>query len=244
MNDLIILAEGVGFGYTHRQVLDGLTLHVPRGSVTGLLGPNGSGKTTLMNLLNGFFPPRQGLIRIMGLDPWRQRDELQRYLAFVPEHPEIYPWMKIRYFIDFYHRIQPTWDAGYFRRKLDEFQISTHIKIGSLSRGQQGLISLLTALARHSEFLLLDDPTLGLDVLARRHLYTTIVEELADTEVTILFATHLPAEVEGLLTHAAFIRHGCIIRQGAIEELKSTNRFGSSGMSLEELTLAYAKGES
>jgi len=244
MNDLVIQAEGLRFGYTRRLILNDLGITVARGTVTGLLGPNGAGKTTLMGLLNGFYPLRQGLLRIFGLDPWRQRTELQRRLAFVPEQPTIYSWMTLRYFIDFYQRVQPVWDVGYFRHKLDEFNISERLRFGHLSRGQQGLVSLLTALARRGELLLLDDPTLGLDVVARRHLYTTIVEELADQEVTILFATHLPAEVEGILTHVAFIRSGRIIRQGALEDLKVSGKSKGLGQSLQDLTMLYAGGES
>jgi ABC-2 type transport system ATP-binding protein len=173
-----------------------------------LLGPNGAGKTTLMHLLNGLLPPEAGRLRVLGIEPWRARVPLQRRMAAVPETPQVYPWMRDRAFCDLCRRNFPGWDAAYVAGKLAEYGIPPGRRFGRLSRGQQGLVSLLVALGRRGEVLLLDDPTLGLDVLARRQLYQTIVEELAEREVTILFATHRPAEVEGVLTHAAFLRAG------------------------------------
>ena len=222
MNDRVIDIRDVIFSYPRNLVLRGLTMHVPAGGVMGLLGANGAGKTTLMYLLNGYAPPQGGRIRILGLDPWREREKLQRKIAYVPEHPVVYDWITVRGFLKLYERLFKGWDEGYVKERLAEYEIPLKQKFASLSRGQQGIVSLVTALGRRPELLLLDDPTRGLDVLSRRQLYRTIVEELSEIPVTILFATHLPAEVEGILTHASFISGGHIVRTGEIEELKST----------------------
>lgn len=110
----------------------------------------------------------------------------------------------------------------------------------SLSRGQQGRVSLETALARHADLLLLDDPTLGLDVDTRHALYRSLVEELAAREVTVFFATHLPAEVEGLLTHVIFLREGRVTAQGEIEAMKEQHAGPEGRPSLEDLYLKLA----
>lgn len=243
MSDAVIFLEEVRYSYPGHRALDGVNLAVPRGAVMGLLGPNGAGKTTLMHLLNGLVPPEAGRLRVLGLEPWRERVPLQRRMASVPETPQVYPWMTVRAFSDFCRRNFPGWDGAYVAGKLDEYGIPPERRFGRLSRGQQGLVSLLAALGRRGEVLLLDDPTLGLDVLARRQLYRTIVEELAEREVTILFATHLPAEVEGVLTHAAFLRDGRISLQGMVEELKQQAAADGAVPSLEDLAVRHLGGD-
>jgi ABC-2 type transport system ATP-binding protein len=243
MSEPVIALEEVAYSYPGHRALDGMTLAVPRGAVMGLLGPNGAGKTTLMHLLNGLVPPAKGRVRVLGLEPWRERVRLQRRLASVPETPLVYPWMTVRGFASFYRRHFPGWDERSILEKLDSYRIPTNRRFDRLSRGQQGLVSLLAALGRRGEVLLLDDPTLGLDVLARRQLYRTIVEELAEREVTILFATHLPAEVEGVLTHAAFLNEGRIVASGTVEELKMSDGDGKTVPSLEELAIHYLGGD-
>lgn len=242
MSEPIIRIENVSFAYSVTKALAGLSLNVEKGSVMGLLGANGAGKTTLMHLLNGLMPPRSGRVRVLGLDPWRERELLQHRLAFVPEQPNAYPWMRVRSYLDFYRRNFPGWDQDAVAGRLHELNIPFHRRIGDLSRGQRGIVSLMAALGRHGDVLLLDDPTLGLDVLARRQLYRTIVEELAEREVTVLFTTHLPAEVEGVLTHAAFIRDGTVAGRGTIEDLKRAHAGPAGAPSLEELSIHYMGG--
>ena len=243
MSDEVILLEGASYSYPGHRALDGASLAVPRGAVMGLLGPNGAGKTTLMHLLNGLVPPEAGRLRVLGLEPWRERVPLQRRMASVPETPQIYPWITVRAFGDFCRRNFPGWDEAYVAGKLAEYGVPADRRFGRLSRGQQGLVSLLAALGRRGEVVLLDDPTLGLDVLARRQLYRTIVEELAEREVTILFATHLPAEVEGVLTHAAFLRDGRIGLQGTVEELKRQAAADGAVPTLEDLAVRHLGGD-
>ena len=243
MSDTIIELERVAFAYPGKAVLRGLDLQVARGAVVGLLGPNGSGKTTLMHLLNGLAPCREGSLRVLGLDPWKDRVALQRSLASVPEHPELYPWMRVRQFLAFYRRCYPGWDEAYVRTHLDRFGVPAGDRLGGLSRGQKGLVSLFSALGRKGRVLLLDDPTLGLDVLARRHLYRTIVEELCEREVTTVFATHLPAEVEGVLTHLAFLQAGRVVEAGSVEEVKARHVRDGVSPSVEDLYIALMGGD-
>ncbi|HOT01568.1 MAG TPA: ABC transporter ATP-binding protein [Acidobacteriota bacterium] len=244
MSDPAIAIDRLRYAYRPgRPVLRDLSLAVPAGAVMGFLGPNGAGKTTLMHLLNGFMPPDAGAVQVLGREPWRERVAVQRRLAFVPEYPPAYPWLTVTAFLAFYRRVCPGWDEAAARRRLDEAAIPMDQPCGGLSRGQQGLVSLGVALGRPADVLLLDDPTLGLDVLARRRLYTAVVEELAARAVTILFATHLPAEVEGVLTHAAFVAGGRIVAAGALEDLKAEAAAAGRSAALEDIALHHWGGD-
>lgn len=242
MSETVIHLEKVSAGYGHRRVLDALDLAVERGTVTGLLGLNGSGKTTLMRLLNGLLPCDEGTVRVLGLDPWRQRVALQRRLAFMPEHPALYDDMDAEAFFCFCRRLHAGFDRSGARERLDRLGVPCRIRLSRLSRGQRGLVSLSAALARRAEVLLLDDPTLGLDLLARRDLYRSILEDLAERNTAVLFATHQPAEVEGILTHAAFLRDGRIVAGGPIDELKRARAGESTAPDLEEMALQILGG--
>lgn len=242
MSETVIHLEKAIAGYGRRPVLNDLDLSVGRGTVTGLLGLNGSGKTTLMRLLNGLLPGSGGAVRVLGLDPWRQRVALQRRLAFMPEHPALYEDMDADSFLRFCHRLHSGFDRSGARERLDRLGVPLRIRLSRLSRGQQGLVSLSAALARRAEVLLLDDPTLGLDLRARRDLYRSILEELAERNTAVLFATHQPAEVEGILTHAAFLRDGRIVAGGSLEELKRARAGESTAPDLEEMTLQILGG--
>jgi ABC-2 type transport system ATP-binding protein len=238
MTDRALRIENASYSYRRIKALQGLSLEVETGSVVGLLGPNGAGKSTLMYLLNGITKPSSGLLSVLGFSPFRERVKLQKRIAYAPEHPSIYPWISLKRLRLFYHACYPGWDADSVAARLDEYGISLRRKFGELSRGQKGLVSLAVALGRKSDLLLLDDPTLGLDVPSRKHLYRTLVEELSERNVTIVFSTHLPAEVEGILTHAAFIDRGRILLSGPVDEIKRENLIGGEVPSLEDLSVS------
>lgn len=243
MRESAVHLENVRAGYGKRKVLDGVCLKLERGTVTGLLGLNGSGKTTLMRILNGLLPVSDGTVRVLGMDPWRQRVPLQHRLAFMPEHPALYEDMDAAAFFRFCRRINAGFDAGGAKERLEALGVPLRKRLSLLSRGQRGLVSLSAALARQAEVLLLDDPTLGLDLRARRDLYRTILEDLADRDMAILFATHQPAEVEGILTHAAFLRDGRIVAGGPLDELKRAHADESTVLDLEGITLRILGGQ-
>ena len=242
MSEHAISISSLRAGYGRRPVLERFDLAAERGTVTGLLGFNGSGKTTLMRVLNGLLPAAAGQVRVLGLDPWRSRVALQRRLAYVPEHPALYDGMTVRQLFAFCRRMHPAWDAELARTRLDALEVPLDARLSRLSRGQRGLVSLTVALARRAEVILLDDPTLGLDVRARRDFYRLILEELAERDAAVLFATHQPAEVEGVLTHAAFLRDGRIVADGPLDELKRGRAEAGEAPDLEELTLTILGG--
>lgn len=239
MSNPLILLEGVTFGYSRRPILEGLNLQVEPGSLMGLFGPNGSGKTTLMRILAGIMPPQKGKVSVCGLDPFRDRARICQKVTAVMEKPSSYPWMTTNQFLAFYGRMAPGWDEKYVRDRLGEYQIPGVARLGSLSCGQRGLLSLFCAIGRRSPVLLFDDPTLGLDVAARRNLYRTLVEEMATRELTILYCSHLPAEVEGLITHAAFLRDRRITAAGTIEDLKRSFPGREDIPSMEEMAVHF-----
>lgn len=242
MNDLAIDARDLRFAYRRRPVLDGLQLAVPAGTVTGLFGPHGAGKTTLMYLLNGLMPPDGGTLSVLGLAPSARRIELQRQLAFVPEHPLVYPYMRVERFLRFLAAVCPGWDGEKTRQRLRESKIPLDRKVRELSRGQLAMLSFLASLGRPARLLLLDDPTLGLDVPSRRLIYRMLAEEMNDRPLTILFASHLPGEMEGLVTRVAFLREGRIDFTGTVEEAKERWGRAAASCSLEDITCKLAEG--
>lgn len=171
-------------------VLDELNLSVASGAVTAVLGRNGAGKSSLMACLAGLAPLAQGQARVLGLDPWRDRRRLFERLAYVPEVPDAPANVRVRDLLAFDRAVCPHFDEVAAKRRIDRADIALGALAGALSRGQKTQLALALALAREPELLLLDDPTLGLDPLARRTLLDELVDTLAERGPTVVVATH------------------------------------------------------
>jgi ABC-2 type transport system ATP-binding protein len=212
--------EGVSAGYGRQHVVTGLSLSLGQGDVYALLGRNGSGKTTIVASLMGFRPVTAGSIRVLGLDPWRHRARLMLDVGFVPENPNAPPDATVERIARFCAALHPSWDVAGFAERLRRFSIPARKRFGELSRGQKGLVQMALALAPSPKLLILDDPTLGFDAVAKASFYEELIGELADRGVSVFLTTHDLTEVERIADRVGILHGGRIALEGSPEELK------------------------
>lgn len=195
-----------------------LDLDVPRGSIFGFVGPNGAGKSTTIDLLFGMGLPDAGTIRMLGLDAAADEVEVKRRAAYVGPELEFASWGKIAHAIRFVRGFYPaTWDDAYCAELLEIFQLSASDKIATLSFGSKTKLALLLALARRPELLVLDEPTTGLDAIAKRELFSALLEIVRDTRRTILISSHNLGDLERFADHVAIIDRGQILHAGPLD---------------------------
>ena len=206
-------------GYGSRDVLEALSLRVEAGSVYALIGRNGSGKSTLIASLLGLRKQRTGTIRVLGRDPWRERAKLMRDVGYVPETPDAPPDARIDRIEAFCRALYSSWDSSGFATRLQRFEISPLRKFGELSRGQKGLVSLSLALGPRPKLLILDDPTLGFDVVAKGIFYEELIGELGERGVTIFVTSHDLGEVERVADRIGILHGRRLAAEGPPDEL-------------------------
>ncbi len=207
--------------YGPRAALAGATFAVEPGAVYALLGRNGAGKSSLIKVLLGQRRADGGALRVDGRDPWRHRVALMAEIGATPETPDAPPSMRVDRIAAAVAPLYPRWDGTGFGARLERFGIDRRSRFGQLSRGQKALVMLAVALAHGPALLVLDDPTLGLDPVARRFFYEELVTDLADRGTTILLATHDLDGVERVASHAGILLDGRIVADGPIETLRS-----------------------
>ncbi len=232
-------ADGLSVRYGRMHVLDGLTLAVPRGSVYALLGRNGTGKSSLLRVLLGERPAGAGRVRLLGEDPWRKRASLMERVGIVPEQPNAPPEMTATQLATFCARLYARWDRALVEERFRRFEIPTGRRFGSLSKGQKGAVMLSLALGHSPELLVLDDPTLGLDVVARDAVFREVIGDLADRGTTVFVTTHDLRAIEGIADRVAILHGGRLALEGATEALKA-----EWDRPLEEIFTAVAAGPS
>jgi len=216
-----LVLEDVSVGWGGTALLHDLAIHVPRGCVYALLGRNGCGKTTLVRSLLGQKRALRGRLRLLGEDAWEGRERLMARVGVVPEQPDAPPDMTVRQIAAFTGGLYPRWDAGLVAARLDRFGVPLATPFGRLSKGQQGATMLALALGHEPELLIFDDPTLGLDIVARDALLTEVIGELADRGVTVFLTTHALEIVEGIADQVGILRDGRLVVDGRMEQLKA-----------------------
>jgi ABC-2 type transport system ATP-binding protein len=227
--------EALTVSYGRTRVIEDLTLAVPRGSVYALLGRNGAGKSSLLRVLLGQRPPAKGRVRLLGEDPWTRRTSLMARVGVVPEEPDAPPEMTVSRLSTLCARLHARWDAPAVAERLRRFEVPAGRPFGSLSKGQKGAVMLALALGHSPEVLLLDDPTLGLDVVARDAVFQEVIGDLADRGTTVFVSTHDLRAIEGIADHVAILHGGRLALAGATEALKSER-----GLSLEQIFASVA----
>jgi ABC-2 type transport system ATP-binding protein len=225
-----IQIDNVSVRYDDRLVLDAVSLTVARGSVYALLGRNGAGKSSLIRCSLGLQQASAGRVMLFGEDVWTNRARLLGRAAYVPESSDAPVSLRVRDVVAFHRSLYRDWDGASLEKRLQRAGIDRLAATGSLSKGQRSLFSLALALASRPELLVLDDPTLGLDVVARNEFFSEIVGDLADRETTIFLTTHDLAGVEGIADRVGILRGSKLALDRAVEELK-----GERGQSLEEI---------
>ncbi len=211
--------------YDGTDALDGLDLRVPGGSIFGFLGRNGAGKTTTMKILLGMAKPTAGAARVFGLAAdGREAVDIRRRTGFVSEEKDLYDYMTVGEIVRFTAAFYPRWRRDLEERYQRAFALRPDTKIKSLSRGARSKLSLLLALCRGAELLMLDEPTAGLDPAAADELLQALVARSAADGITIFFSSHQIAEVEQVADHIAIIDRGRTRVAGALDDLRAQYR--------------------
>lgn len=217
-------AERLTVRYGRTTAVDAVSLDVPKGSVFALLGRNGAGKSSLVRCLLGWQKPSGGRCELLGEDPWARRARLMERVGVVPEEPDAPREMTPRQLGAFCARLYPAWDPKGYEARLARFGVPPGTPFGRLSKGQRGLTQLSLALAPSPELLLLDDPTLGLDPVARHAFFDEIVAELADRGTTVVLTTHDLAGVERIADRVGILKDGRLLLDEETEALKARYR--------------------
>lgn len=222
MNPIAVRALGVRYGRT--AALENVTLDVPARAVYALLGQCGAGKSSLVRCLLGQQKPAAGTCFLFGEPSWTSRPVAMQRVGVVPEHSDAPPDMTALELSRFFSRLYRTWDAAAMATRLSRFGVPDSVSFGRLSEGEKGMVQLALALASHPDLLVLDDPTLGLDRVARREICQQLVGELADRGTTVFLTTHDLAGVEGIATHVGILKGGRLVLDDESERLKARFR--------------------
>jgi ABC-2 type transport system ATP-binding protein len=217
--------------------LDGIDLHVEDGRILGLIGPNGAGKTTALNAIVGL-SSYNGELRVLGRDPWTQRDQLMNHVCFISDVAVLPRWIKVSQALDYVAGVHPRFD----RRKAESFLSKTNIRnsnrVRELSKGMVAQLHLALVMAIDARLLVLDEPTLGLDILYRKQFYDSLLNDYFDGHRTIVVTTHQVEEIQDVLTDVMFINRGRIAFSSSMEEFES--RFLEVSVHPEQLATAHA----
>lgn len=219
----ILHVDHMTVAYGRKLAVKDVTLEVQRGDVYALLGRNGAGKSSLIRCLLGLQKPTAGHVLFNGRSTWRDRQHIMQHIGVVPEEPDAPPEMTVRQIIAFCRSLYPKWSDAEVHARLERFGVPTALPFGSLSKGQKGQVNLALALAFEPELLVLDDPTLGLDAVARRAFFEELIGDLADRGTTVFMTTHDLSAAESLVTHVGILLDGQLVLDESAESLK--NRF-------------------
>jgi ABC-2 type transport system ATP-binding protein len=203
-----------------KTVLEDVTLEVPRGQTFALLGRNGAGKTTLIRILLGLIPADGGMLRVLGRDPAIEPIELRRRVGYLAEDQVMYGWMTPPELCRFLEPFYPSWEMRMAQDYLDRFEIPRHSRIRHLSKGQTVKLGLAIALAHRPDLAILDDPSIGLDPIARKEFNRDLIEHLQAEGRTVVYSSHLLDEVEAVADSVAILHNGRISRHAPTEVLR------------------------
>jgi ABC-2 type transport system ATP-binding protein len=217
----VVKLDGLTVRYGKLTAVDDLSLEVPKGGVFALLGRNGSGKSSTVRCLIGQQRPTSGRTRILGFDSWKGRRRAMERVGVVPENPDVPPDTTADRVEKFMARVTPFWRSADYFGRLESMGVPRKQRFARLSKGQQRQLALALALAGSPRLLVLDDPTLGLDAVARRKLYEELIGELADRGTTVFLTTHDLAGVEGIADRVGVLHGGSLLVNEPLEVLKA-----------------------
>lgn len=220
---VIARARGLTKAYGRKRVLNGISFEIPAGRIYGLVGHNGAGKTTTLNVLLGL-TDAGGQIEVLGLDPFRHRAELMHNVAFVSDVASLPRFLKVRELFDLISSVHPKFDREKANVFLQGTDLRPDLKIKNLSKGMVAQLHLAVVMAIDAQLLVLDEPTLGLDITYRKRFYRRLLEDYMTEERTLLISTHQVDEIEFMLTDIMFLRDGEIILDTPTEEIGSLYR--------------------
>ena len=215
-----IEARGLRKAFGTTVAVDGIDLRVEEGRILGLIGPNGAGKTTALNAILGLIP-YQGDLKVLGRDPWTARDQLMRDVSFIADVAVLPRWMRVSQAIDYLDGVHPRFDRAKAEGFLSKTTIGRNSKVRELSKGMVTQLHLALVMAIDARLLVLDEPTLGLDILFRKQFYDSLLNDYFDHTRTIVVTTHHVDEIQDVLTDVMFINRGRIVFACSMEEFES-----------------------
>ncbi|NNG23354.1 ABC transporter ATP-binding protein [Telluria aromaticivorans] len=233
----VIEARGLTKRYGKRTAVDGIDFDIPAGRIVGLIGPNGSGKTTTLKAALGLIP-FDGQLSVLGFDPRTQRDDLMKEVCFIADVAILPRWLRVADAIDFVAGVHPRFDRSKAERYIANTKLVPGMKVKEMSKGMIVQLHLALVMAIDARLLVLDEPTLGLDIIYRKQFYQNLLEDYFDEEKTIVITTHQVEEVEHILTDLMFIRDGKIVLAASMEEVGE--RYTEVMVSADKLTAANA----
>jgi ABC-2 type transport system ATP-binding protein len=216
----VVEARGLRKAFGTTIALDGVNLRVDEGRILGLIGPNGAGKSTALNAILGL-TLYQGELRVLGRDPWTERDQLMRDVCFISDVAVLPRWMRVSQALDYVAGVHPRFDRAKAEGFLAKTDIRPASKIRELSKGMVTQLHLALVMAIDAKLLVLDEPTLGLDLLYRKQFYDSLLNDYFDRSRTIIVTTHQVEDVQHVLTDLMFINRGRIVLDCSMEEFES-----------------------
>jgi ABC-2 type transport system ATP-binding protein len=216
----VIEARGLRKAFGTTIALDGISLRVDEGRILGVIGPNGAGKTTALNAILGL-TPYQGALKVLGRDPWTERDQLMRDVCFIADVAVLPRWMRVSQALDYVAGVHPRFDRAKAEGFLAKTDIKRTSKIRELSKGMVTQLHLALVMAIDAKLLVLDEPTLGLDILYRKQFYDSLLNDYFDRSRTIVVTTHQVEDVQHVLTDLMFINRGRIVLECSMDDFES-----------------------
>ncbi|HEX7803912.1 MAG TPA: ABC transporter ATP-binding protein [Pseudoxanthomonas sp.] len=217
-SNTVITARNLRKAYRNKVALNDTGFQIEAGKIIGLIGPNGAGKTTALKAILGLVP-FEGELKVLGLDPRKQRDELMNEVCFIADVAVLPRWIRVKEAIDFVDGIHPRFDRAKCERFIAHTQLNPNLRVREMSKGMIVQLHLALVMAIDAKLLVLDEPTLGLDILYRKQFYQRLLEDYFDEQKTIIVTTHQVEEIENILTDVMFIRDGKIVLTAAMDEV-------------------------
>jgi ABC-2 type transport system ATP-binding protein len=214
----LVTARGVSKHFGSVRAVDNVSFDIEKGKILGLIGPNGAGKTTLLKAVLGL-TDCEGELSVLGLDPFRQRKKLMRQICFIADVAVLPRWIKVAQLLDYVEAVHPNFSRSRAEDLLRETKVQSGAKVKQLSKGMVTQLHLAIIMAIDARLLVLDEPTLGLDILFRKEFYANLLNDYFDEERTILITTHQVEEIENLLTDIMFINDGKILLDSTMDDL-------------------------
>ena len=217
----LVSARNVSKHFGALRAVDNVSFDIAKGRIMGLIGPNGAGKTTLLKAMLGL-TDCEGELSVLGLDPFRQRRELMQNICFISDVAVLPRWIRVSQLLDFLDSVHPNFSRGRAEELLKSTDIQASSRVRELSKGMVTQLHLSIITAIDAKLLVLDEPTIGLDIIFRKEFYSNLLNDYFDEERTIIITTHQVEEIENLLTDIMFINHGKLVLDTSMEAIPET----------------------